>query len=111
MKYKGLIISDIHIGVIPMEELYLQFHSSFIEYINNMDELHYIIIDGDYFDHKLFLNDIASKYASKMLQDIIDACKKFDNQVKIRFVYGTESHECNQYDALSVRLCFILYSR
>ena len=102
MKYKGLIISDIHIGVIPMEELYLQFQSSFIEYINNMDELHYIIIDGDYFDHKLFLNDIASKYASKMLQDIIDACKKFDNQVKIRFVYGTESHECNQYDALSV---------
>ena len=27
MKYKGLIISDIHIGVIPMEELYLQFQT------------------------------------------------------------------------------------
>ena len=52
MKYKGLIISDIHIGVIPMEELYLQFQSSFIEYINNMDELEKNkgSINNDFFD-------------------------------------------------------------
>ena len=34
------------------------------------------------------------------MQDLIDAIKPFG--AKLRIVYGTESHECNQYDVLSM---------
>jgi hypothetical protein len=40
-----------------------------------------------------------------MMQELIDICK--DKNTKIRIVYGTESHECNQYDILNL---FDLYS-
>lgn len=97
--YTGVVISDIHIGAFSCEKLYEEFKEYFIGYINTLKKLDYIIICGDYFDHKLYLSDVASKYAHLMLQDMI-GCFPDKKDVKIRFVYGTESHENNQYDAL-----------
>lgn len=99
MKYNGYIISDIHIGVKNIEKLYDEFTSIFINTLKN-DKKHidFIVICGDYFDHKLFLNEKESSYAYTMMNDIIDSV---DSDTKIRLVYGTESHECNQYSIIS----------
>ena len=100
MKYKGLVISDIHVGAFNIEKQYGEYHDLFIEYIKNIKKLDFIIITGDYFDKKFFLNDKESLYAYKMMQELIDVCKPL--KTKIRIVYGTESHECNQYDILDI---------
>ena len=98
MKYRGVVISDLHIGAFPIEKLYQEFKYQFLERIKEMKQLDFIIFCGDFFDHKLFLNEKESYYAYKMIQELISLCKK---DIKIRFVYGTESHECNQYTIFS----------
>lgn len=98
MKYKGLVIADIHIGAFSIEKLYQEFTYRFIEYIKNMKRIDFIIFAGDLFDHKLFLNQKESYYAYRMIQEMIEVCPK---DIKIRFVYGTESHECGQYSIFS----------
>ena len=56
MKYNGYIISDIHIGVNNIEKLYDEFTSIFINTIKqDKNHIDFIVICGDYFDHKLFL--------------------------------------------------------
>lgn len=99
MKYNGYIISDIHIGANNIEKLYDEFTSIFINTLKQ-DKKHidFIVICGDYFDHKLFLNQKESSYAYTMMNDIINAV---DSDTKIRLVYGTESHECDQYSIIS----------
>ena len=99
-KYKGLVISDIHVGAFDIHKLYDEFINVFIGYINNLKKLDFLIIDGDYFDRKFYLNDKESIMAYKMMQDLIDTIKPFNT--KLRIVYGTESHECNQYNVLSM---------
>lgn len=98
MKYIGYVISDIHIGVKNIETLYNEFQKIFIERIKKEKHIDYIIICGDYFDHKLFLNDKESAYAYTMINDIINICS---SDTKIRLIYGTESHECNQYNIVT----------
>lgn len=100
MKYKGLIISDIHVGAFDVERLYKEYTDIFLNYIKKLKTLDFLIITGDYFDHKFYLNDKESIYAYKMMQELIDVCKPLNT--KIRIVYGTESHECNQYDILNI---------
>ena len=96
-KYNGLVIADVHVGAIAIEKLYDEFYHMVIKRIDK-DNLDFIIICGDWFDHKLFLNDKESYYSYKIIQDLIDATR---DDIKIRFVYGTESHECDQYDIIS----------
>lgn len=99
MKYNGYVISDIHIGANNTEKLYEEYKSIFINTIkNDYDSLNFIIICGDYFDHKLFLNEKDSAYAYTMMIDLLEATR---DDVKIRLIYGTESHECNQYNIIS----------
>ena len=97
MKYTGYVISDIHIGSKNIENLYEEYKKIFIENLKK-DNVDFVIICGDYFDHKLFLNEKDSAYAYAMMVDIIEAT---DKDTKIRLVYGTESHECNQYEIIS----------
>ena len=98
MKYNGLIISDIHVGSFDVEKLYEEYENIFIKYILDNKEPDFIIITGDFFHSKFFLNDKKSLYAYKMLKRLCDVC----NNTKIRIVYGTESHECNQYEILNI---------
>lgn len=98
MKYKGFIISDIHVGRMNIEKLYDEFTKQFINKLKDNKKIDFIIICGDFFDHKLFLNDKESVYAYNMILDIMNAC---NSNTKIRLVYGTESHECNQYDIVT----------
>jgi hypothetical protein len=99
MKYKGYVISDIHIGAKDTSKLYEEYKSIFINTIkSDYDDLNFIVICGDYFDHKLYLNETDSAFAYTMMIDLIEATR---DDVKIRIVYGTESHECNQYNIIS----------
>jgi len=100
MKYKGYVISDIHVGAFDLEALYNEYTELFINRIKKDKDVNFIIVCGDFFDHKFYLNDNSAKMAYRMLKDLITVCK--EKNIPLRFVYGTESHECNQYDIMSV---------
>ncbi len=99
-KYVGLVISDVHVGAFDINKLNDEYQKIFIDYIRNLDKLDFLIIDGDFFHHKFYLNDKEAVMAYHMFQSLFDVCKPL--KTKIRIVYGTESHECNQYDILSI---------
>ena len=103
MEYRGLIISDIHVGAFDVEKQYKEYHDIFLDYIRNLIKKNktpdFIIITGDFFDYKFYLNDKESTYAYRMLKELSLLC---EDKTKIRIVYGTESHECNQYDMLDI---------
>lgn len=97
MEYKGIVLADIHIGAFNIDKLYDEL-SLLFNYLET-NKVDFIIICGDYFDKKLFLNDKESLYAYIIMNNILEICKKY--KTKVRIVYGTESHECNQYNILS----------
>lgn len=100
MKYKGLIISDIHVGAMDLEKLQEEFKCMVIDEIKSMDTLDFLVITGDFFDSKFYLGSKQAVTAHAMLDNLIEVCK--EKGTVIRIVYGTESHENNQYDVLSV---------
>lgn len=100
MKYRGYVISDIHVGAMDLNTLYNEYTELFINRIKKDNKLDFVIVCGDFFDHKFYLNDNSAKMSYKMLKDLIEVCK--DKDIPLRFIYGTESHECNQYDIMNV---------
>ena len=100
MKYKGLVISDIHVGAMNLAKLHEEYRELFIKKINDMKSIDFVVVCGDFFDKKFFLNDKESVVAYTMLNELVLACKK--REIPLRFVYGTESHECDQYNILTL---------
>ena len=100
MKYNGIVFADLHIGAMDLEKLHEEYEEMLIKEIKKMKSLDFLIIAGDFFDHKFYLNDKESSMAYYMLNELIEVCK--EKETVIRIVYGTESHECNQYDILSL---------
>ena len=92
-KYKGIFLADIHIGDMPRDQLKQEFEEVVYPFLETHD-LDFVIFCGDYFGHKLYLNDENTVLASMILQEID---KRLKPDAKIRMVYGTESHEENQY--------------
>ena len=89
----GVLLADIHMGAIDPEEMKSQLREYVIKplYENNPD---FIIILGDYWDKKLYLNDSSVSVGVWFMNKLIEICKT------IRIVYGTESHEVNQYKSI-----------
>ena len=100
MTIKGIVISDIHIGRIDDNRLLDELEKIFFKRILNMSQLDIIVIDGDYYDHKLFLNSRSSTVAMYIMNKIVDIASMKNS--KIRVVYGTESHEVNQYNIFNI---------
>ena len=100
MKYKGLVISDIHVGAMDLDQTRKEFTNSFIAYIKKMKKLDFVIVAGDFFDRKFHLGYKESIVAHAMLKELVDICE--EKGTLIRFVYGTESHESDQYSVMSV---------
>lgn len=98
--YTGVVISDIHFGAIDAEQLKEELMEEFIYHLSGMNKIDFIIIDGDYFDHKLYMNESSSRYAIEIMDEIVEIAMR-DNS-PIRIVYGTESHEVSQYNIFSV---------
>lgn len=95
MKYQGIFIADLHIGAMPRVKLQKELETILYPYLETMD-LDFVIFCGDYFDHKLYLNEENVKLASEVL-DTVD--KLLKPEAKIRMLYGTKSHEEDQYDS------------
>ena len=100
MKYNGVIISDIHFGATDPNDLKKELSEVFLYYLENMKKIDFIIITGDYFDHKIYLNEKTSDYAISFMDKLVNIAKR--NKCPIRLVYGTESHEVNQYTIFSM---------
>ena len=99
-KIKGLLLADLHLGASDPEKLKQELEDHFFNEIFNElrrtgHKYDYIIILGDLWDHKLQVNDASSQLGMWFLMTLISF-----HITKIRFVYGTESHEVDQYQIL-----------
>ena len=99
MQYEGVVISDIHFGVINSQELYKELKNKFLDYLESKmhSSIDFIIIDGDYFDHKLYVNERTTSYAIEFMTRLCSISSELGD-FPIRVIYGTESHEVNQYN-------------
>lgn len=93
---KGIIISDQHFGAVDGERLIEEHEGSLFNYIDTLPNLEFIFILGDYFDHKMYMNDHSAYSAMYVMQRILFYANKFKSIVRI--IYGTASHECSQYN-------------
>lgn len=99
-KYIGAVISDIHVGAFNVDRLHEELKVLFLDRLYDIPKLDFLVVCGDFFDHKFFLNDKEASVGYIILKEIVELCK--EKNTVLRFVYGTESHECNQYDILSL---------
>lgn len=99
MKHKGILISDLHIGAVNPEDQYKEIDQYIFKEIKKVKP-DFIIFLGDYFDHKASLNDKISYYSYLIFKNMVSLCTNLGLETKIRFVYGTESHEWNQYNII-----------
>ena len=98
MKYNGIFLADLHIGDMPMQQLEHELKEGLYPYLERKD-LDFVIFGGDYFGHRLFLNDENSALAMRVLNEIE---KRLKPAAKIRMIYGTKSHDEDQYDSFSI---------
>lgn len=97
--HTGIVIADLHIGAMDLAKQYEEIKSGLYESIKETYP-DFIVFLGDYFDHKASLNDGTSYYSFKIFQDILQIADEIGITPKIRFIYGTESHEWNQYQLI-----------
>lgn len=100
MKYTGIVIADIHFGAFNAHTLKSELDNVFLSHLKTLKKINFIVIAGDYFDHKIYLNDRVSDYALSFMDSLINISKEYN--CPIRIVYGTESHEVNQYNIFSM---------
>lgn len=98
--YNGIIISDIHFGVIDSSTLKNELKESFFKYLDSLKQIDFIVITGDLFDHKLYVNDITTEYVVGFMNALLSIAK--EHCCPVRCIYGTESHESGQYNIFSV---------
>ena len=99
-KFSFLAIGDIHWGAINYKTLYNELNEYFISYLENND-IDAIFILGDYFNHKLSLNEKSSIYAIKFLEKIISISYKKNKNFILRIIKGTNSHDLDQLEIFS----------
>ena len=100
-KYKGVVISDAHIGAIDDKQLMKEMNDVFLHDLYLDKQIDFIIINGDWFDRKFYLNEPSSATAMILMEMI---CRR---GVPVRAVYGTSSHEAGQYGALTYAMTSI----
>ena len=98
--YAGIIISDIHFGALKPLDLYNQLKESFLDYIEKLAIIDFIVITGDLFDSRISLNSDHAKVAIQFIKRIIEICR--NKNTKIRIIKGTESHDNKQLDILDI---------
>lgn len=90
-----LLLADIHIGSIKDINYVYNVTTDIIDKEIAYNKTDLVVILGDYF-HRLFkVNEDFVSLAINIMTHLIRTCKK--SKTKIRIVYGTESHEMNQY--------------
>lgn len=90
-----LLLADMHIGSIKDTIYYYNVVTDIIEKEVELNKTDAVIILGDYFDRLFRANEDYVSLAINIMSYLVRACAK--NHTKIRLIYGTESHEMNQY--------------
>ncbi len=90
-----LLFADMHIGSIKDTIYYYNVVTDIIEKEVELKKTDAVIILGDYFDRLFRANEEYVSLAIDIMSYLVRACSK--NHTKIRLIYGTESHEMNQY--------------
>ena len=94
-----LVFADIHIGSIKDTKYVYNVITDIIEKEIIFKKTDVVVIAGDYFHKILKGNDEYITCAINVMLYLVRACAR--ENTKIRIVYGTESHEMNQYRILS----------
>lgn len=87
-----IVISDIHFGRKDDKRLYEELQSEFIPHID--ENLDLLVIAGDLFDRVVKLNEMASIYVFKFIDQLYKLSKIYN--FKIRLLQGTKTHDFNQ---------------
>lgn len=90
-----LLLADLHVGSIRDTEYYYNVMKNIIDKELIFTHSDAVILLGDYFDRLFKVNEEYVSLAINVMSYLIRACKR--SKTKIRIVYGTESHEMNQY--------------
>lgn len=90
-----LLLADIHIGAVKDIEYVYQTITDIIDCEVIQQHTDLVCILGDYFDRLFKVNEEYVTLAINVMSFLIRACRR--EKTKIRLVYGTESHEQNQY--------------
>lgn len=87
-------ISDIHFGAIDPRTQYQILEDQFLNYLEDMNVLDIVSIDGDIFEHKFMANSDAVVYALKFISKLCDICKS--KNATLILISGTGSHDADQ---------------
>lgn len=87
-------IADIHFGVIDPKVQYNLLESQFLFYLEQMNVLDIVSINGDLFDHKFMASSEAVMYANYFIGRLVDICRK--KRATLILISGTGSHDANQ---------------
>ena len=90
-----LLLADLHIGAIKDTSYYYTTVTNIIDNELIFKKSDMVVILGDYFDRLFKVNEEYVSLAVNIMSYLVRACMK--SETKIRIVYGTESHEMNQY--------------
>lgn len=90
-----LLLADMHIGAIKDTNYYYNSMINIIDKEVVFKPCDIVVILGDYFDRLFKVNEEYVSLAINIMSYLVRVCTK--SKTKIRIVYGTESHEMNQY--------------
>lgn len=90
-----LLLADLHTGNIKDINYFYEIVTGIIDKEIILKKTDLVVILGDYFDRLFKCNEEFISLAINIMSYLIRACKH--NGTKIRIIYGTESHEMNQY--------------
>lgn len=89
-----LVLSDVHIGAIKDTNYVYNTMTDIFDKEIKFNKTDAVIFTGDFFHRLLKTNEEYTSLAVNIISYLVRLCK---NKTKIRFVYGTESHECSSY--------------
>jgi predicted phosphodiesterase len=97
-----LAMADIHIGSIKDIQYFYKTMTDIIDKEIVMGKIDLVVILGDYFDKLFKNNEDFTSLAINIMSYLVRACSR--RKTKIRIIYGTESHEMNQYRLFNYHL-------
>lgn len=97
-----LLIADLHIGSIKEIPYVYDVVTDIIDNEIALKKTDLVVFLGDYFDRLFKVNEEYVSLAINIMSYLIRTCRK--TKTKIRMIYGTESHEMNQYRLFNYHL-------
>lgn len=87
-------IADIHFGAIDPKKQFDILKEQFLDYINMMQVLDIVSINGDIFDHKFMANSDAIMYACNFIEMLVNICR--NKNATLLIIAGTARHDADQ---------------